>query len=90
MTLYVIKSTVPPPASHTTKLSLSFKIFGWIAVSVYTAAASGSEIQEMEDIPALRAHSKVAFFARSDQTAGTVRIYSIGVSSMNSVFIDSN
>lgn len=33
----------------------------------------------------MRAHSKVALLARSDHTAGTVRIYSMGVSSMNSI-----
>ena len=58
------------------------------SVNVYTAAASGSVmslILSMGPNPAWDAHINVSFFAFSDHTAGTVRIYSIGVSSTNSM-----
>lgn len=75
-----------PYASQTTKLSPIFKLFGWIALSVYTAAASGSEISFRFlalPMPALSAACSVAFFAESLQTAGTVRTHSTFVVFIN-------
>ncbi len=70
---YEIRSTVPPPASQTTKASPTLRLKPNECM-VYRAAASGSLIKVTGERPAILAASRVAFFAASDQMAGTASI----------------
>jgi len=86
----VIRSTVPPPASHTVKQSPSLRVFGRRLRSAYSAAPSGSVMSRSPPCspsssnPAATAASSVVARALSLHTAGTVRTYSTGVFSTTS------
>lgn len=79
--LYVIRSTVPPPASHTVKQSPSRSVLARRLRSAYSAAPSGSVISRSSGpSPAATAAASVVARALSLHTAGTVSTYSTGVS----------
>ena len=77
-TVYVIRSTVPPPASQRTNVSPTLRSWGSMASSAYNAAASGSETMCRAvplPIPAASAQALVLLCAISDHTAGTVTCF---------------
>lgn len=73
VTWYVIRSTVPPPASQTTNTSPGLMVKSRVC-NVYRAAASGSLMSTAGESPALVAAWRVALFAASDHNAGTVSL----------------